>query len=59
MILGGCLSWNDATKALSTQVIMIVVASLALGSALLKTGALITWHNCFSAFREAHRPQSC
>ena len=28
----------DATKALSTQVIMIVVASLALGSALLKTG---------------------
>ncbi len=38
MILCGCLSWSDATKALSTQVIMIVVASLALGSALLKTG---------------------
>ncbi len=38
MILTGCLSWNDATKALSTQVIMIVVSSLALGSALLKTG---------------------
>lgn len=38
MILFGCLSWSDATKALSTQVIMIVVASLALGSALLKTG---------------------
>lgn len=38
MILFGCLSWNDATKALSTQVIMIVVASLAMGSALLKTG---------------------
>jgi len=38
MIVSGCLSWNDATKALSTQVIMIVVASLALGSALLKTG---------------------
>ena len=28
------VSWNDATKALSTQVIMIVVSSLALGSAL-------------------------
>ena len=38
MIIFGCLSWNDATKALSTQVIMIVVSSLALGSALLKTG---------------------
>ena len=38
MIVFGCLSWNDATKALSTQVVMIVVASLALGSALLKTG---------------------
>ncbi len=38
MIVCGCLSWNDATKALSTQVIMIVVASLALGSALLQTG---------------------
>ncbi|PLX71064.1 MAG: SLC13 family permease [Desulfuromonas sp.] len=38
MIVFGCLSWSDATKALSTQVIMIVVASLAMGSALLKTG---------------------
>lgn len=38
MIICGCLSWSDATRALSTQVIMIVVASLALGSALLKTG---------------------
>ncbi len=38
MIICGCLGWRDATKALSTQVIMIVVASLALGSALLKTG---------------------
>lgn len=38
MIISGCLSWSDATKALSAQVIMIVVASLALGSALLKTG---------------------
>lgn len=37
MIMTGCLSWRDATKALSTQVILIVTASLALGSALLKT----------------------
>jgi len=38
MILTGCLGWRDATSALSAQVILIVVASLALGVALLKTG---------------------
>jgi di/tricarboxylate transporter len=38
MILTGCLEWRDATAALSAQVILIVTASLALGTALLKTG---------------------
>ena len=38
MILTGCLSWRDATSALSAQVILIVVASLALGTAMLRTG---------------------
>jgi len=38
MILTGCLQWRDATNALSVQVILIVVASLALGAALLQTG---------------------
>jgi di/tricarboxylate transporter len=38
MIVTRCLSWRDAAQALSTPVIMIVVASLALGTALLKTG---------------------
>lgn len=38
MILTGCLNWRDATSALSAQVVLIVAASLALGSALLKTG---------------------
>jgi len=38
MIVSRCISWHDAAQALSTQVILIVVASLALGSALLKTG---------------------
>jgi len=38
MIITGCLSWHDAANALSTQVILIVVASLALGNALLATG---------------------
>jgi di/tricarboxylate transporter len=39
MLLTACLSWREAARALSTQVILIVVASLALGSALLETGA--------------------
>jgi di/tricarboxylate transporter len=38
MIITGCLDWRNATRALSVPVIMIVVASLALGAALLKTG---------------------
>ena len=38
MIITGCLSWRDATQALSAQVILIIVASLALGVALLRTG---------------------
>ena len=38
MLVTGCLSWRDAADALSTQVIMIVAVSLALGHALMVTG---------------------
>lgn len=38
MLVTRCLTWRQASLALSTQVILIVVASLALGAALLKTG---------------------
>jgi di/tricarboxylate transporter len=38
MIATGCLAWRDAASALSTPVIMIIVASLALGKALMGTG---------------------
>jgi di/tricarboxylate transporter len=34
----GCINWQQASRALSAQVIMIIVASLALGSALMTTG---------------------
>ena len=34
----GCIRWQQASQALSAQVILIIVASLALGSALMKTG---------------------
>lgn len=39
MFITRCINWKDASNALNTQVILIVVASLALGQALLKTGA--------------------
>ncbi|MEE4245179.1 MAG: SLC13 family permease [Kangiellaceae bacterium] len=38
MLVTRCMDWRDASLALSTQVVLIVVASLALGEALLKTG---------------------
>jgi di/tricarboxylate transporter len=38
VILTGCVSWRDAVNALSTPVVMIIVASLALGLALTRTG---------------------
>jgi di/tricarboxylate transporter len=40
MLLTGCLRWQEATDALSSNVIMIVVASLALGEALSATGMI-------------------
>ena len=38
LILTRCLNWKDAMNALSTQVILIIVSSLAMGAALMKTG---------------------
>jgi di/tricarboxylate transporter len=39
MLVTGCLSWKEAVSGLSTQVVMIIVTSLALGKALIATGA--------------------
>jgi di/tricarboxylate transporter len=38
MIATGCLGWRDAGAALSIPVVMIIVAALALGKALVGTG---------------------
>ncbi len=38
MIVSGCLNWREATQALSAPIVLIVVASLAMGSALVITG---------------------
>ncbi|MGY6629901.1 MAG: SLC13 family permease [Wenzhouxiangella sp.] len=38
LLVTRCLSWKEAMGALSIQVVMIIVASLALGTALMRTG---------------------
>lgn len=38
LIVTGCLNWKEAMNALSTRVILLIVASLAMGSALMQTG---------------------
>ncbi len=38
MLVSGCLKWFDAARALSTPVILIIVASLAMGTAMVETG---------------------
>jgi len=38
LLVTKCLDWEEASSALSTQVILIVAASLALGSAMMVTG---------------------
>jgi di/tricarboxylate transporter len=41
MLATHCLSWQDIAKSLSAQVVMIIVASLALGLALTETGGAL------------------
>lgn len=38
LLLSKCVNWEEASSALSTKVILIVAASLALGSAMMVTG---------------------
>lgn len=38
LLLTKCLDWSEISAAISTQVVLIVVASLALGSAMMQTG---------------------
>jgi di/tricarboxylate transporter len=39
MLLTNCLTWRDAISALDRRIIMVIVASLALGLALMATGS--------------------
>lgn len=52
MFMTNCINWKDASDALNTQVVLIVVASLALGQALLKTGAASYLAHLFVSFMD-------
>ncbi|MCF6287791.1 MAG: SLC13 family permease [Proteobacteria bacterium] len=56
LIVTGCLRWKDATQALSAQVIFIIVASLALGVALIHTGGADYLANLFVASTSGFSP---
>ena len=52
MLLTGCLRWQDATDALSSKVILIVVASLAIGEAMTATGLITAAGNALALLGE-------
>jgi di/tricarboxylate transporter len=56
MILFNCISWRDVSRALNTQVILLIVASLALGNALLMTGGSEFLAASFIALTEGASP---
>ncbi len=39
MLAGRCLTWNEAWSAIDVRIVLVIVASLALGTALMVTGA--------------------
>ncbi len=56
MLLCGCLKWKDIRDALSVQLILMIVATLALGNALIITGGSDLIANRFLAFTESLSP---
>ena len=56
MLATRCLSWPNAMRALSVQVVMIVVTSLALGTALITTGGAEFIAGIFVALAAGHSP---
>ncbi len=57
MILFKCIAWRDVSQALSVQVILLIVASLALGNALLATGGSAFLASGFLRLTEGASPQ--
>lgn len=56
MLACGCLSWRDIGQGVNAQVILIIVASLALGNALLLTGGSEFLASAFVALSHGASP---
>ena len=56
LLFTNCLNWREVSSALSTQVILIVAASLALGSAMMVTGGAEYIAQVFVAFSHGLPP---
>jgi di/tricarboxylate transporter len=56
MLLTGCLKWYDATRALDRSVILIIAASLAMGTAMVETGAATFLAQAYVATTEGLSP---
>ncbi len=56
LLTTGCLQWKDVTQALSAQVVFIIAASLALGMALMSTGAADFLADSFVVFTHGMSP---
>ncbi len=56
MLVTGCLKWFDAGRALSVPVILIIVTSLAMGTAMVETGGAAIIANAYVGFTEGLSP---
>ena len=56
MLLTGCIKWYDATRALSAPVILIIVTSLAMGTAMVETGGADIIASAYVAFTAGVSP---
>jgi len=56
MLLSGCLKWYDATRALDRSVILIIAASLAMGTAMVETGGAAYLAQAYVATTEGLSP---
>jgi di/tricarboxylate transporter len=57
MILTGCLQLRDAYRAMSGNVLLLIIGTIALGTAMEKTGAARYYAEIFLSFSQALGPQ--
>lgn len=56
MLFTGCIKWFDATRAMSTSVVLIIVTSLAMGTAMVETGGADMIASAYVAFTAGASP---